>query len=117
MPDAGDYRKAAEESLKCAQVLVGQGKISDQEFLEKMARSDALADHDGETCGMCCNIRIGAQVAREMIEAGEWEDVVSKWSRESRRRWEATKFVKFWQECKEAGLNPAEEFRKRGWEP
>src|SRR3984893_12906819 len=94
-----DYREAADDSLELAKVLAGQGQISDQDFLEKMARSDDTVDHDGETCGMCCNIILGAQVAREMIEAGEYEDVVSKWATEARRRWEETKFFKFYQEC------------------
>lgn len=54
--------------------------------------------HNGETCGMCHNISLGAQVAREMIEAGEYEDVVSKWSEASRRRWEQSKFCKLRQD-------------------
>src|SRR3984957_12191044 len=112
-----DYREAAEDSLELAKVLAGEGAISDQDFLERMARSDALVDHDGETCGMCHNIILGAQVAREMIEAGEHEDVVSKWAQESRRRWENSKFVKLWQEEKEAGRDPHKAFEERGWEP
>jgi hypothetical protein len=55
-----DYREAAEYSLELAKVLAGQGAISDEDFLERMARSDALVDHDGETCGMCHNIILGA---------------------------------------------------------
>ncbi len=82
-----------------------------------MARSDAAVDHDGATCGMCCNILLGAQVAREMIEAGEYEDVVSKWAAEARRRWEETKFFKLWQEERNAGRDPHQAFRERGWEP
>lgn len=31
------------------------------DFLGRMARSDDLVDHDGETCGMCHNIILGAQ--------------------------------------------------------
>src|SRR6516225_149334 len=89
-----DYREAAENSLELAKVLAGQGTISDQDFLERMARSDELVDHDGQTCGMCHNMILGAQVAREMIEAGEYEDVVSKWATEARRRWEQSKFFK-----------------------
>ena len=80
-----DYREAAEDSLELAKVLAGQGGISDQDFLERMARSDDLVDHDGETCGMCHNTILGAQVARDMIETGEYEDVVSKWAAETRR--------------------------------
>lgn len=112
-----DYREAADDSLELAKVLAGQGALSDQEFLERMARSDELVDHDGETCGMCHNVILGAQLAREMIEAGEYEDVVSKWSAESRRRWEQSKFFKFWQDELLAGRDPHRAFKDRGWEP
>src|SRR2546421_5908672 len=112
-----DYMDAAEDSMELAKVLVGQGAISDQDFLERMARSDELVDHDGETCGMCHNIILGAQVAREMLAAGEYEDVVSKWAAESRRRWENSKFVKLWQEEVKAGRDPHKAFEDQGWEP
>src|SRR5580658_1542760 len=97
-----DYRNAADDALELAHVLAGQGKISDQEFLERMARSDSTVDNDGETCGMSYNMILGAQVAREMLAAGEYEDVVSKWAVEARRRWEEGKFFKLWQEEKKA---------------
>ena len=112
-----DYLKAADDSLELAKVLAGEGRISDQDFLERMARSDATVDHDGETCGMCHHMILDAQVAREMIEAGEYEDVVSKWAAESRRRWESSKFFKLWQEEQKAGRDPHKAFRERGWEP
>jgi len=112
-----DYREAADSSLELAKVLAGQGGISDQDFLERMACSDDLVDHDGETCGMCHNMILGAQVAREMIEAGEYEDVVSKWAEEAWRRWENSKFFKLWQEEKNAGRDPHQAFEDRGWEP
>ena len=112
-----DYKEAAEDSLELAKVLAGQGGISDQDFLERMARSDDLVDHDGETCGMCHNLILGAEVAREMIEAGEYEDVISKWAAEARRRWENSKFFKLWQEEKKAGRDPRKAFKDRGWEP
>jgi hypothetical protein len=112
-----DYKRAAEESLELAKVLAGEGQISDQDFLAMMARSDRTVDHDGETCGMCHNIILGAQIAREMLEAGEYEDVVSKWANEARRRWEQSKFFKLWQEEQAAGRDPHEAFRARGWEP
>src|SRR5215471_17830459 len=102
-PKPEDYREAAENSMELAKVLAGQGGVSDQDFLERMARSDDLVDHDGETCGLCHNIILGAQVAREMIEAGEFEDVVSKWAAETRRRREGSKFFKLWQEERRAG--------------
>ena len=112
-----DYRQAAENSMELAKVLAGQGGISDQDFLERMARSDDLVDHDGETCGMCHNMILGAQVAREMLAAGEYEDVVSRWAEEARRRWEESKFFKLWQEEVQAGRDPHQAFKDRGWEP
>jgi cytochrome c551/c552 len=112
-----DYREAAENSLELAKVLAGEGAMSDQDFLERMARSDALVDHDGETCGMCHQMILGAQVAREMLEAGEYEDVVAKWADEARRRWEESKFYKLWQEEEQAGRDPHQAFKERGWEP
>jgi hypothetical protein len=112
-----DYREAAEDSLELAKVLAGRGGISDQDFLQRMARSDDLVDHDGETCGMCHNIILGAQVAREMIAAGEYEDVVGKWAAETRRRWENSKFFTLWQAEQKAGRDPHKAFEDRGWEP
>src|SRR3954451_13376368 len=112
-----DYKAAAEDSLELAKVLAGQGAMSGQDFLERMARSDRLVDHDGETCGMCHNMILGAQVAREMLEAGEYEDVVSRWAGEARRRWENSKFCKLWQEETKAGRDPHKAFEERGWEP
>ena len=112
-----DYREAAENSLELAKVLAGQGGISDQDFLERMAHSADLVDHDGEICGLCHNLILGAQVAGEMIEAGEYEDVVSKWAVEARRRWENSKFFKLWQEEVQAGRDPHKAFQERGWEP
>ena len=112
-----DYREAADNSLELAKVLAGQGGISDQDFLERMARSDELADHDGEACGMCHNMILGAEVTREMIEAGEYEDVLSKWAAETKRRWETSKFFKLWQAEKDAGRDPHQAFKDRGWEP
>ena len=66
---------------------------------------------------MCNHIILGAQVAREMIEAGEYEEVVSKWATESRRRWENSKFFKLWQKERKAGRDPHQAFQERGWEP
>jgi hypothetical protein len=114
---AEDSREAADNTLELARVLAGQGRMSDQEFLERMARSDELVYDDGETSGMSYNILLGAQVAREMLEAGEYEDFVSKWANEARRRWEEGKFFKLWQEEKTAGRDPNKAFEERGWEP
>jgi hypothetical protein len=110
-----DYMEAADNALELGNVLAGQGGISDQGFLERMVRSDELADHDRATCGQChCSI-LGADVAREPIEAGEYEDVVSKWAAEHKRRWEKTRFFKLWE--KKAGRGLRKAFKERGWEP
>ncbi len=114
---AEDYRNAAEDSLRLAKVLAGEGGISNQDFLERMARSDEMVDHDGETCGHCHNMLLGAAVAREMLEAGEYENVVSKWAAETQRRWEASKFFTLWQEETEGGGDPRKAFEDRAWEP
>ena len=63
-----DYMEAADNALELAKALAGQGGISDQDFLERMARSDELADHDGTTCGQCHYQIIGAQVALRRID-------------------------------------------------
>src|SRR5262249_60347774 len=89
-----DYLNAADDSLELAKVLAGRGGISDQDFLERMAQSDELADHDGTTCGQCCYMILGADVAREMLEAGECEGGVSKWGAGHRGRGGGSEFVK-----------------------
>src|SRR5436309_6847704 len=89
-----DYMEAADNALELAKALAGQGGISDQDFLERMARGDELVDHDGKTCGQCHYTILSAEVARGMVEAGEYEEVVSKWAAETQRRWEKSKFFK-----------------------
>ena len=54
---------------------------------------------------------------REMIEAGECEDVASKWAAEHKRRWEKSKFFKLWEKEKQTGRDPRKAFQERGWEP
>ena len=112
-----DYMEAADDALELANFLAGQGGISDQDFLERMARSDELVDHDGTTCGQCHYQIVGAEVAREMIEAGQYEDVAGKWAAEHKRRWEKSKFVKLWEKEKKAGRDPRKAFKDRGWQP
>src|SRR5262245_8170831 len=109
--------EAADNALELAKALAGKGGISDQDFLERMARSDELVDHDGKTCGQCYYTILGAEVAREMIEAGEHEDVMSKWAAEHKRRWEKSKFFKPWETEKKAGRDPRKAFEDRGWGP
>ncbi len=112
-----DYREAAEDSLELAKVLAGQGEIGDQDFLERMARSDAVVDHDGETCGMCHNILLGARDRprndRGRRVRGRGEQVGGGGA----RRWEQSKFFKLWQEEQKAGRDPHKAFEERGWEP
>jgi hypothetical protein len=115
--ESEDYMEAADNALVLAKALAGQGGIADQDFLERMARSDELADHDGTTCGHCHYIILSAEVVREVIEAGEYEDVVGKWEAEHKRRWEKSKFVKLWKKEKKAGRDPRKAFKQRGWEP
>jgi hypothetical protein len=112
-----DFMEAAENALEMAKALAGEGGISDLDFLERMARSDELADHDGKTCGQCHYQILGAQVAREMIEAGEYEDVVSKWVAEHKRRWEKSKYFKLWEKEQKVGRDRHKAFEERGWEP
>jgi len=112
-----DYMEAADNALELAKVLAGQGGISDQDFLERMSRSDDLVDHDEKTCGQCHYAMLGAEVAREKIEAGEYEDVVSKWAAETKRRWENSRFFKLWEKEKKAGRDPPKAFKERGLEP
>jgi hypothetical protein len=112
-----DYMEAADNALELAKALAGRGGMSDRDFLERMARSDELADHDGRTCGQCHYTILGAEVAREMLEAGEYEDVVGKWAAEHKRRWEKSKFVRLWEREKAAGRDPRQAFKDRGWEP
>jgi hypothetical protein len=57
-----------------------------------MARNGNLLDHDAETCAQCQFTIVGAQVAREMLEAGENQDVASIWAAETWRRWQSSKF-------------------------
>lgn len=116
-PTPEDYLDAAENALELAKVLAGEGRISDQDFLHRMARSDSVLEHDGTTCGQCHYGILGAQVAREMVEAGEYEDVVEEWASRTKKRWEESKFFKLWMKEKEAGRDPRKAFERRGWEP
>lgn len=112
-----DYMDAAEDALELAKVLAGEGHISDEDFLRRMARSDEMVEHDGTTCGQCFYGILGARVAREMIEGGEYEDVVQKWAERTQRRWQKGKFFKLWEKEKAAGRDPRKAFEDRGWEP
>lgn len=112
-----DRKQLAEESLAHAKTLIGQKKMSDQEFLKSMAHSDSLIDHDPEECGQCGHQFIMAQVARDMLAAGDVEDGICKWSEEATKRWQEGKYFKLWQEAVAQGRDPNEVFAEKGWEP
>lgn len=98
--------------------IVAERKLTDAEFLETMSRTDSLIDHEPDTiCGMCHHQFVMAQVARDMIAAGETEDVIKKWADESDRRWRSSKFVQLWNEAIAADKDPNAVFEERGWEP
>jgi len=99
-------------------VIASERKMTDAEFLETMSRTDSLIDHEPDTtCGMCHHQFVMAQVARDMIVAGETEDVIKKWSEEAERRWRSSKFVQLWDEAVAADKDPNAVFEERGWEP
>src|SRR5208283_3867277 len=110
-----DYREAAEEAMEQAKTLAGMGSMSDREFLESMARCDRLVDHE-DNCGHCGMQIINAQTARDLLAEGDILDGIAKWSAESRRRWEETKYFKLYQAEKAAGRDPHKAFEERGWE-
>jgi hypothetical protein len=112
-----EARDAAQRALEEAKHLAGLKTMSDLDFLSSMARGDELNDHDIETCGLCCRQYINAEVAREMIAAGQWENGTQVWAEESWRRWQESKFFKLWQEEQTAGRDPHQAFAERGWEP
>jgi hypothetical protein len=112
---ADDYREAAREALEQAKTLAGMGTMSDREFLESMAGSDRLVDHE-DNCGHCGMQIIQAQTARDLLAEGEILDGIAKWSAESTRRWRQTKYFLLYQAEKEAGRDPGKAFEERGWE-
>lgn len=111
----------AEQRAADQRAIVSERKLTDAQFLETMSRTDSLLDHDPDgsccVCGMCHHQFLMAQVAREMIAAGETEDVIKKWSEESERRWRSSKFVQLWDEAVAEGKDPHTVFEERGWEP
>jgi hypothetical protein len=110
-----DYREAAEEAMAQARTLMGEGTMSDREFLESMARADELVDHE-DNCGHCGMQIVQAQTARDLLAEGDILDGIAKWVAEHRRRWQETKYFKLYQAEKAAGRDPAKAFAKRGWE-
>jgi hypothetical protein len=110
-----DYRRAAREALEQAKTLIGEGSMSDREFLESMAHADDLIDHEND-CGHCGMQIVQAQTARDLLAEGEILDGISKWVAEHRRRWQETKYFKLHQAEVAAGRDPAKAFEERGWE-
>ena len=112
---AEDYREAAEEFMEQARTLLGEGSMSDREFLESMARCDRVVDHE-DNCGHCAMQIVHAQTARDLLAEGDILDGIAKWSAESRRRWEESKYFKLYQAEQAAGRDPHQAFEERGWE-
>ena len=112
---ASEYRELAEEAMAQAKALAGMEPMSDREFLESMARSDRLVDHE-DNCGHCAMMIIMAQTARDLLAEGEVLDGMAKWADEHRRRWQESKYFKLYQEEQAAGRDPAKAFEARGWE-
>jgi hypothetical protein len=113
--DAEDRRDAAREALEQARALLGEGNMSDREFLESMARADQFVDHE-DNCGHCATQIIQAQTARDLLAEGEVLDGIAKWSAEWTRRWQQTKYFQLYQQEKAAGRDPQKAFEERGWE-
>ena len=110
-----DIREAAEEALEQARALLGEGSMSDREFLESMARCDRLVEH-ADNCGHCAMELIQAETARDLLAEGEILDGIAKWAAESRRRWEKSKYFLLYQREQAAGRDPRQAFQERGWE-
>lgn len=93
--------------------------LTDEDYLRRMAERDTLLDegHDVEQCGMCYHAKLWSDVAREMVEKGDFTDGIKRWEAETRRRWQESKFFKLWQEEAAAGRDPHKAFEERGWEP
>lgn len=90
------------------------GKVmTDLEFLESMSKCDEAVECE-DNCGLCENQRIMAQTARDLLASNEIS--VQKWSEESKRRWQDTKYFKFYHECLQNGVDPHTAFEERGWE-
>jgi hypothetical protein len=113
--NAEDHRELAREALEQARTLAGIGTMSDREFLESVARCDALVEHE-DNCGHCAMQIIQAQTARDLLAEGEVLDGIARWVAESRRRWEASKYFLLYQAEKAAGRDPQKAFEERGWE-
>jgi hypothetical protein len=84
-------------------------------FLNNMAALDEPMEHDPEVCGNCAHRRVGAELAREMLAAGDVTDAVGRYGDEWIARWERGKFFTLWADAAAKGLDPRAEFAKRGW--
>jgi hypothetical protein len=93
-------------------------KRTDKEVLESLGRCDELiSPEEVETDGLSFMMHTHAQVARDMVAKGDTDgDVLARWGKEVRRRWEEGKFFKLWQECKAQGKEPNAVFAEKGWE-
>lgn len=99
-------------------IIASERNLTDEEFLKNMSQSDSLNDHEPDTtCGMCHHMFLMAEVAREMIAAGDNKDAISKWAATVDHRWRESKFVQLWNQAVVENKDPNEVFKERGWEP
>lgn len=113
--DAKDYALAAHRALREAQALAGNEPMSDEEFLTSMA-TPPIQEHDLDTCGMCTHRWIMHEVAKPMLEVKDFTNGMQRWAEESERLWQATKFVKAYQDAVAAGKDPHVVFNELGWQ-
>lgn len=113
------YLRGSDEMMAAANTLAGEPSgLTARAFLEVMARSDDLVDHDAESCGMCYQLVLGAEIARKMLASGTFdENAPTVWAEEQQRQWRESKFFRLWQEAVAEGRNPHDAFAERGWEP
>ena len=98
-----DYRQAAEDNLLLAKALVGQVQISDQEILDAWPAATTAWTMTARRAASATRSFSGARIARDLIAAGEWENVMGKWSAENERLWRESKFFRLYQEEVAAG--------------
>jgi hypothetical protein len=77
---AKDYRDFIADVKKLYRINNGIIQTSDKEFLTIMSRRDMLIDHDDSSCNECSIDIIQAQVARELLATGKYEDTIIDFS-------------------------------------
>lgn len=97
--------------------MINEIMNKDRYFLELMANSDKLLDHDIEECGKCYYNSLSGKIARELLESGDIKDAVKRWGDEHDKRWKESKYYKLWIDEINAGRDPRKAFEERKWLP